>query len=73
MSHKAISGFLAVIVVGLTGATAASAHGDGGAHYPAAIGYPYLPSLNSERACHVVQRRMLTRTGWRLYPVRICG
>ena len=75
MSHKAIISLLAVIVIviGSMRTTAASAHGGGGGDYPAAVGYPYLFSFNSERACHVVQRRVLTRNGWRLCPVRICG
>jgi len=73
MSRKAIWGLLAAIVIGFTGTTAASARGGGGGDYPSAVVYPYLPSVNSERACHVVQRRMLTRNGWRLCPVRVCG
>jgi len=55
MLRKAIWGLLAAIVIGLTGMTAASARGGGGGDYPAAVGYPYLPSFNSERACHVFQ------------------
>jgi hypothetical protein len=72
MSHKAIVSLLAVIVIYLMRATAASAHGGGGGDYPAAVGYPYLFN-SSEHICHVVQRRVMTRNGWRLCPVRICG
>jgi hypothetical protein len=72
MSHKAIVSLLAVIAICLMRATAASAHGGGGGDYPAAVGYAYLFS-NSERICHVVQRRVITRNGWRLCLVRICG
>ena len=73
MSHKAISRLLAVIVIALAGETAASAHGDGGAHFPTLLAYPLLPGFYPERSCHITQRRVLTRNGWRLYPVRICG
>ncbi len=73
MSYKAIVSLLAAIVICLTRATTASAHGGGGGDYPAVVGYPFVSSFSSERICHVVQRRVKTRDGWRLCPVRICG
>ncbi|SRR5579871_711073 len=62
---------LAVTVICLMRATTASAHGGGGGDYPPAVGYPY-PFSNSEHICHTAQRRVMTRNGWRLCPVRIC-
>jgi len=78
MSHRAALALLGVTVVGSVGATKAWARGGGGGDYTAfgnypAFGYPYAYSFNSERDCHLAQRRVLTRHGWRLCPVRICG
>jgi hypothetical protein len=73
MCHKGGPALLAMIMLGLAGVTAAWAHGGGAGDYPAAVGYPYLFSLNSERACHVVQRRVLTRSGWRTFILRKCS
>jgi hypothetical protein len=75
MLHRAALTLLVVIVVSSVETTSAWA---GGGDYPAfgnypAFGYPYAFSFNSERECHLVQRRLLTRHGWRLCPVRICG
>jgi hypothetical protein len=73
MPHKAILGLFAVIVIGSMRVTAASAHGGGGGDYPSVVGYPFVSSFSSEHVCHVVQQRVLTRHGWRVCPVRICG
>ena len=73
MLHKAILALLAVTMVGLAGVTVASARGGGGGDYPAAVGYPLPFSFSSERICHPVRQRVLTRYGWRLCRTRICG
>ena len=78
MSHRAALALLVVTVVISVETTNAWARGGGGGDYPAfgnypAFGYPYAYSFNSERDCHLAQRRVLTRHGWRLCPVRICG
>jgi len=78
MSHRAALALLVVTVVISVGTTNAWPRGGGGGDYPAfgnypAFGYPYAYSFNSERDCHLAQRRVLTRHGWRLCPIRICG
>lgn len=62
----------AIAVISLAATTAASARGGGG-DYPAAVSYSDLPRFNPERACRLVQRRVLTRNGQRTVPVRVCG
>ena len=78
MSHRAALVLLVMTVVISVGTTNVWARGGGGGDYPAfgnypAFGYAYAYSFNSERDCHLVQRRVLTHHGWRLCPVRICG
>jgi len=72
MFRKGVLALLAVIVASAAATTGASGHGGGGGDYPA-YGYPFAFSLSSERACHPVQRRVLTRSGWYLCRVWVCG
>ncbi len=74
MLHRAALALLVVTVVSSVETTSAWARSGGGGDYPAfgnypAFGYPYA---FNERDCHLVQRRVLTRHGWRFRPVRIC-
>jgi hypothetical protein len=74
MLRETILALLAVTVIGLAPTTRASARGGGGGDYPAAVGYLYPFSFSSERVCHPVRRRVLTRHGSRLCRGRmICG
>lgn len=72
MFHKFTFSLLAATVFCL-GSGAAWANGGGGGDYPPEAGYSFLMGFNSQRACHLVQRRVLTRDGWRRLPVQACG
>ncbi|MBV9533220.1 MAG: hypothetical protein JO283_19675 [Bradyrhizobium sp.] len=72
MLRKAILALLALIVIGLAGAACAAAHGGAAGDFPA-VGYPFLFSLNYQPNCHLYQRRVMTRHGWRLCLARVCG
>jgi hypothetical protein len=64
MLHKTILASLALIVIGLLGTTGALARGGGGGDFPA-VGYPFAFGSSYQPHCHVVQRRVVTRYGWR--------
>jgi hypothetical protein len=61
MLGKAILALFAVTVIGLAATTGALARGGGSGDYLPAVGYPLLFSFSSERICHPVRRRVLTR------------
>jgi hypothetical protein len=71
MLHKAILTLLAVTVIGFAAATSAVAHGGGAGDFPA-VGYPFLFVPDYQPNCHIVQRRVLTRYGWRHFSGRLC-
>jgi hypothetical protein len=63
MLRKTILALLALIVIGLAGTAGASARGGGG-DFPA-VGYPFAFGSSYQPHCRIVQRRVVTRYGWR--------
>jgi hypothetical protein len=89
MLRKTIIALFAIAAVGLVAPSLAFArggHGHGGGHggggfrgggfgaYYGGYGYPYgYGGYYDDGGCYLIRQRVMTRYGWRLRRVQVCG
>jgi hypothetical protein len=74
MLRETILALVATALIGVGSVTCAAAFGGGfggaGGGYPASFGSDYAGGGNE---CHLVAQRVMTRHGWRIRQIRVCG